>query len=109
MSATVGKKASKWDFSGAIDESIHPKKSTVQKDDGKEEMAKLKGKGGRPSNGDVKKISLAIPVELMEGVETGATLFFKGNKTAYINALIKKDLQENGEKYREFQEMQQGR
>ncbi len=31
--------------------------------------------------------------------------FFKGNKTAYINALIKKDLEENLEKYKEFKDM----
>lgn len=63
-----------------------------------------KKKGGRPSNGDVKKITLAIPTDLYESMEIGATLFFKGNKTAYINALIKKDLDENLDKYKEFSE-----
>lgn len=62
-------------------------------------------KGGRPAGGAVKKISLAIPVELMEGIEAAASLLHNGNKTAYINALIRKDLAENLEKYQEFQAM----
>ena len=61
-------------------------------------------KGGRPSKGEVHKVSLSIPVELYEGVEFGS-FFFKGNKTAYINSLIKKDLEHNLEKYREFKSM----
>ena len=62
-------------------------------------------KGGRPAGGAVKKLSLAIPVELMNGIEAAASLLHNGNKTAYINALIKKDLDDNLEKYQEFQAM----
>lgn len=63
-------------------------------------------KPGRPATaGDTKKISLAIPVDLMNGIEAAAGLLYNGNKTAYINALIKKDLAENLEKYQEFQAM----
>ena len=64
-------------------------------------------KNGRPSNGEVHKVSLAIPVELYEGVES-ASYFFKGNKTAYINNLIKKDLERNLDKYKEIKAMVEG-
>ena len=61
-----------------------------------------KGKSGRPK--EVHKISLAIPVELYEGVEF-ASYFFRGNITAYINNLIRRDLERNLDKYREFKTM----
>ena len=64
----------------------------------------VKGKSGRPSKGKVHKISLAIPVELYEGTEFGS-YFFKGNITAYINGLIRKDLEKNLDKYKEFKKM----
>jgi hypothetical protein len=63
-----------------------------------------KGKSGRPSKGEVHKISLSIPVELYEGVEFGS-YFFRGNITAYINNLIRRDLERNLDKYREFKKM----
>lgn len=101
MAVTVGKQGSKSKLGGFSEE--------INKTVKKEPEEKEKGKAGRPSNGDVKKISLAIPIDLYEGVETGASLFFKGNKTQYINALIRKDLEENLEKYKEFQAMAQSR
>lgn len=42
-------------------------------------------------------------------MEIGASLFFKGNKTAYINDLIKRDLEQNLEKYKEFKRMSEAR
>ena len=63
-----------------------------------------KSKGGRPSKGKVHKISLSIPVELYDGVEF-ASYFFKGNITAYINSLIRRDLERNLYKYQEFRTM----
>ncbi|MBQ3646021.1 MAG: hypothetical protein IJP96_05840 [Synergistaceae bacterium] len=66
--------------------------------------APKKNKSGRPTKGKVHKISLAIPVELYEGVEF-ASYFFRGNITAYINNLIRRDLEKNFEKYREFKAM----
>ena len=63
-----------------------------------------KGKSGRPSKGKVHKISLSIPVELYNGVEF-ASYFFKGNITAYINSLIRRDLERNLDKYQEFRTM----
>lgn len=103
MAATTGKKGSKVNFTEQINATINPVEEV------REVKMEVSKKGGRPSNGEVKKISLSIPVELYEGVETGAALFFKGNKTAYINALIKKDLEKNLDKYKEFQEMAQAR
>jgi len=109
MAATSNNKSSRQDrpnFAAAVNETMKPKEQELAK---KETPAIIsKGKGGRPSNGDVKRISLAIPVEIYEQMEYGATLFHKGNRTAYINALIKKDLDENLEKYKEFQKMSDG-
>lgn len=59
---------------------------------------------GRPSKGEVRKISLSIPLEVYEGVEL-ASYFFKGNVTEYINTAIRRDLSRNMEKYREFRTM----
>ena len=98
MAITAGKKGSKVSFAEEINNTVIKPTTTST------ELKKVKS-AGRPSNGEVKKISLSIPVELYDGVEVGASLFFKGNKTAYINALIKKDLEENGEKYKEFKSM----
>ena len=61
-------------------------------------------KAGRPKKGDVHKISLAIPVELYDGVAFGS-YFFRGNITAYINSLIRRDLEKNLGKYQEFKAM----
>ena len=61
-------------------------------------------KGGRPKKGEVHKISLPIPVELHEGVEFGS-YFFRGNITAYINNLIRRNLERNLDKYLEFKTM----
>ena len=102
MAATTGKKGSKVSFSTEINATVNP----TAKPEIEESITPQK-KSGRPSNGEVRKISLAIPVELYDGGETGAALFFKGNKTAYINALIRKDLENNLEKYKEFQAMKQ--
>lgn len=63
-----------------------------------------KSKGGRPTKGKVHKISLAIPIELYDGVEF-ASYFFRGNITAYINSLIRRDLERNLDKYQEFKTM----
>lgn len=101
MAATAGKRGSKVSFTEEINATVNPVSEI------KQENTHNPHKGGRPSNGEVKKISLSIPIELYDGVETGAALFFKGNKTAYINALIKKDLEKNLEKYKEFQLMAQ--
>ena len=62
---------------------------------------------GRPSTGKTIKVTLAIPEELIDGVEA-ASLLHKGNRTAYINSLIRKDLNANLTKYNEFRKMLNG-
>ena len=97
MAVTTGKQGSKIDFSSEIENTL------ISAGQGTKIVAeKPEKKIGRPSIGEVKKISVGIAVDLYDGMEMGATLFFKGNKTAYINALIKKDLEENMEKYQQF-------
>ena len=106
MAATIGKKGSKISFSNEIEETVNPASQVVKKDNSSIIENSLKNtKGGRPSKGKVKKISLSVPIELMEGIETGAALFFKGNKTAFINALIKKDIEKNLDKYKEYEKI----
>ena len=107
MAATVEKKRSKVSFSEEIDKTVNPN-PVVEVAPVPEAPAEEKNKGGRPSSGEVKRISLAIPVDLCETVDLGAELFFKGNKTAYINSLIKKDQEENFAKYKSFQELKNG-
>lgn len=106
MAATSGKKKSKINFSEEINATINPIKE-VEKKPSEPIEKEAKNKGGRPSKGDVKRISLAIDADLFEGLEIGASLFFKGNKTAFINALIRKDLEENLEAYKTFKNMTQ--
>lgn len=64
----------------------------------------MKKRPGRPCKSAFRKISLSIPAELYEGLEFDS-FFFKGNKTAYINNLIRKDLDRNLDKYRKFKAM----
>lgn len=82
-----------------VQEFAKDKIETINKEKNEE-----KSKGGRPSKGAVKKITLAIPEELFESIEI-ASILFKGNRTAYINSLIKKDMEQNLEKYKEFKAM----
>lgn len=104
MSATHGKTGSRLDrrFSAAVNETITGTKeelNTVAKEEEK--------KSGRPSGEKTFKISLALPVIEREDIDTAADLLYKGNRTAYIQALIKKDLAENGSKYQEFKKMRE--
>ena len=69
-----------------------------------EKVKETPSKGGRPKKGEIHKISLSIPVKLYKGVEFGS-YFFRGNITAYINNLIRRDLERNLDKYREFKAM----
>lgn len=56
-------------------------------------------KKGRPSMGKTKRISFLVPEEMYEELELAATLLYKGNKTSYLNALIRQDLEDNKDKY----------
>ena len=101
MALTTRKQGSKFDFSSEIENTLISTAGQGTKTVAEKPEKKI----GRPSIGEVKKISVGIAVDLYDGMEMGATLFFKGNKTAYINALIKKDLEKNMEKYRQFTQL----
>ena len=102
MAATTTKKGSKINFAKEINATVLNQEKPIA-------TPATPKKAGRPSKGDRKKITLSIPVELYEEMEIGASLFFKGNKTAYINDLIKRDLEQNLEKYKEFKRMSEER
>lgn len=103
MAATTTKKGSKINFAKEINATV------LNQENQEKPIPTTPKKAGRPSKGDRKKITLSIPVELYEEMEIGASLFFKGNKTAYINDLIKRDLEQNLEKYKEFKRMSEAR
>ena len=65
---------------------------------------KKKKTAGRPAGEPTYKINLAIP-EALKGDIDAAALMYKGSVTGYINSLIKKDIEENGKKYREFKNL----
>lgn len=57
---------------------------------------------GRPrSAGDVKKVVIAIPVDVLEKANV-AKICYAGNMTKYINTLIERDLEENKDKYEQI-------
>ena len=102
MAATSNNtKKTKPDFARAIATSVA---GPNQKEHAAPEPAEEKRTAGRPSSGRTIKITLAIPEDLMDGIEA-ASLLHKGNRTAYINSLIRKDLSENLTKYTEFRNM----
>ncbi len=102
MAATsTNTKKSKPDFAKAIASSVT---GPNHKGHSATEPAEEKRMAGRPSSGKTIKITLAIPEDLMDGIEA-ASLLHKGNRTAYINSLIRKDLGENLAKYTEFSNM----
>ena len=51
-----------------------------------------------------KKISLAIQPDLVAGLEVAAVLH-KGSVTAYINELIRKDIEQNADSYKKLAKM----
>lgn len=93
MSVTKSSKSNKLCFSEEIESSIEP--LPKQKD-------MTKKKVGRPSWGKCKKITISVPIELLEGLNSASELLYRGNKSQYINSLIKKDQENNLDKYREF-------
>ena len=104
MAATANKtKKTRQDFAEAISTTV---KKDPEQTPGSQTKAEEK-RTGRPSTGKTIKITLAIPEELIDGVEA-ASLLHKGNRTAYINSLIRKDLNANLTKYNEFRKMING-
>lgn len=98
MAATAQTKKTRQDFAGAVKEAVKEPSAAVNT------PVHTDKKAGRPSTGRTYKITLAIPEELINDIDAAA-LLYKGNRTAYINSLIKKDLDENLKKYEEFNKM----
>jgi len=98
MAATAQTKKTRQDFAGAVKEAVKEPSAAVNT------PVHTDKKAGRPSTGRTYKITLAIPEELINDIDAAA-LLHKGNRTAYINSLIKKDLDENLKKYEEFNKM----
>ena len=105
MAATANKtKKTRQDFSGSISAAVKdPGQQAQTEPTGRAEEKKV----GKPSTGKTAKVTLAIPEELISGIEA-ASLLHKGNRTAYINSLIRKDLNANLTKYNEFRKMING-
>lgn len=61
-----------------------------------------KNKGGRPKTRteDVKIANIAIPESIYSDMSEYALALYNGNMTAYINALIKNDLENNLKTYK---------
>lgn len=70
------------------------------------EEPKAKKKTGRPKvkEGEYKTINISVPIPILEQMEV-AKLKYRNNLTAYVNAVIKADLDANYEKYLKVQEM----
>ena len=68
------------------------------------EKPKAKKKTGRPKvkEGDYKTINISVPVDILKKMEV-AKLKYGNNLTAYVNAVIKADLDANLTKYIELQ------
>lgn len=88
------------DFSKAVDETITGVSNNSNS--GGNVKPPTNKKSGRPAGEPSKHISLSVPESLYDDINIAAALLCKGNRTAYINSLIKKDLKDNGAKYREF-------
>lgn len=75
--------------------------TTVQTDE-----PKMKKKTGRPKvkEGEYKTINISVPVDVLKMMEV-AKLKYGNNLTAYVNAVIKADLDSNYQKYQQLQEL----
>ena len=75
--------------------------SVVEKD-----PPKAKKKTGRPKvkMGEYKTINISVPVETLAKMEV-AKVKYGNNLTAYVNAVIKADLDANYERYEELQKL----
>ena len=69
------------------------------------EEPKTKKKTGRPKvkEGEYKTINISVPVDVLKQMEV-AKLTYGNNLTAYVNAVIKADLDDNYDKYLQLQE-----
>lgn len=71
-----------------------------------ESKTKSKKKTGRPKTkeGEYKTINISVPIDILAQMEV-AKLKYGNNLTAYVNAVIKADLDANYEKYLQLQEL----
>lgn len=65
----------------------------------------IEKKAGRKKGAECRKLCINTPVDYAELITIAAGTRFKGNISAYINSLIERDLQENGDIYRKIREM----
>lgn len=64
------------------------------------EVPALKRERGRPRNAEKKEqVNVRIPVEVLDQVRPLLPVLYGGSLATYITRLIKKDLEENHEKY----------
>lgn len=82
----------------AVTNSSKPKAAVTATTEAKVEA--VKNKVGRPKGEEVKHISVAVPVRMLDQMNK-ATLTHRGNATAYIISLIEQDLKKNGNRYEE--------
>ncbi len=70
------------------------------------EQPKAKKKTGRPKvkEGEYKTINISVPVDILKQMDV-AKLKYGNNLTAYVNAVIKADLDVNYSKYEELQKL----
>lgn len=80
-----------------VQEPVQEQAKPVEKPAEKAVPVKKKS-AGRPKGVEKTQISLYIPNDLLAKMEC-ATYFYRGNATAYITALIEKDMEDNKEKY----------
>lgn len=86
--------------SAGVDREVAAPADSKKNQESKEQEEKKRV--GRPRTaGDVKKIVVAIPVDVLEKVNV-AKICYEGNMTKYINTLIERDLEENKEKYEQI-------
>ena len=90
------------------DQTAEPTLETVptEKAEKKPSNRKAASKAGRKAVlGECKKLNIAIPIEMIEEMESAALILHKGNLNSYIRACIKKDLKENKKTYEKMKEL----
>lgn len=71
-------------------------------------IEELSSKRGRPKRTEAcKNMNLVVPKDLYPEIKRAAEITSGGNVTLYINKLLKKDIAENGEKYKEIEKMRE--
>ena len=87
------------DFTAKMKKDPHSMTSTSE---GKESVEKKPVGRPKVKNGEYKTINISVPVDVLKKMEV-AKLKYGNNLTAYVNAVIKADLDANYDKYVELQ------